>query len=161
MEIKINQLLNSKQINKIYLSTNDKKIINYCKKLDKNKIVIHERKDDSLSLNKTTNNQLLKHAIDIMPDEHILWTHVTSPFADSKIYDRAILKYKKLIRSHKADSLMSVTKLHGFFWLYNKPINYNSPKLMWPRTQDTKPLDHINSAIFISSKKIILNLIIE
>ena len=83
------------------------------------------------------------------------------PFTDSKIYDRAILKYKKLIRSHKADSLMSVTKLHGFFWLYNKPINYNSPKLMWPRTQDTKPLDHINSAIFISSKKIILNLIIE
>ena len=78
--LKINQLLNSKQINKIYLSTNDKKIINYCKKLDKNKIVIHERKDDSLSLNKTTNNQLLKHAIDIMPDEHILWTHVTSPF---------------------------------------------------------------------------------
>ena len=87
-----------------------------------------------------------------MPDEHILWTHVTSPFADSKIYDRAILKYKKLIRSNKADSDVC-NKITWFFWLYNKPINYTSPKLMWPRTQDTKPLDHINSAIFISSKK--------
>lgn len=153
LEIKINQLLKTKLINKIYLSTNDKKIINYCKKLNKKKIVIHERKDHSLSSNNTTNNQLLNHAIDIMPDDHILWTHVTSPFVDSKIYDKAILKYKKLIKSNKADSLMSVTKLYGFFWLNNKPINYNSPKLMWPRTQDTKPLDHINSAIFISSKK--------
>jgi len=153
LEIKIDQLLNAKQINKIYLSTNDKKIISYCKNLDNKKIVIHERKDNSLSLNKTTNNQLLNHAIKIMPDDHILWTHVTSPFADSEIYDQAILKYKNLIKSNRADSLMTVTKLYGFFWLNNKPINYVSPKLMWPRTQDTKPLDHINSAIFISSKK--------
>ncbi len=153
LEIKINQLVNAKQVNKIYLSTNDKKIINYCKKLNEKKIKIHERKDHSLSLNKTTNNQLLNNAIDIMPDEHILWTHVTSPFTDSKTYDKAILKYKKLIKSKKADSLMSVTKMYGFFWLNNKPINYTSPKLLWPRTQDTQPLDHINSAIFISSKK--------
>ena len=153
LEIKINQLLKSKEINKIYISTNDTKIMNYCKRLNKRKIVIHHRQDSSLSLNKTTNNQLLKHAIDIMPDGHILWTHVTSPFVDNKIYDQAILKYKKMITSNKADSLMSITKLFGYFWLNNKPINYSSPKLMWPRTQDTKPLNHINSAIFISSKK--------
>ena len=60
LEIKINQLVNAKQVNKIYLSTNDKKIISYCKKLNEEKINIHERKDHSLSMNKTTNNQLLK-----------------------------------------------------------------------------------------------------
>ena len=100
LEIKINQLVNAKQVNTIYLSTNDKKIINYFKKLNEKKIKIHERKDHSLSLNKTTNNQLLNNAIDIMPDEHILWTHVTSPSL-IKTYDKAILKYKKLIKSKR------------------------------------------------------------
>ena len=35
--IKLNQLLKSKLINKIYISTNDKKIINFAKKLKKKK----------------------------------------------------------------------------------------------------------------------------
>ena len=88
-----------------------------------------------------------------MPDEHILWTHVTSPFVDSKIYDQIIKKYINILKRRSADSLMTITKYFGFFWLDNKPLNYKSTKLQWPRTQDTKPLDHINSAVFISSKK--------
>jgi len=153
LEIKLGQLLRSKLINKIYISTNDKRIINYCKKLNTDKIIIHERIDRSLSSNQCSNNQLVNHAIKIMPDEHILWTHVTSPFVDSKIYDQIIKKYINILKRRSADSLMTITKYFGFFWLDNKPLNYKSTKLQWPRTQDTKPLDHINSAVFISSKK--------
>ena len=35
LEIKLGQLLRAKLINKIYLSTNDKKIIKFCKNLNK------------------------------------------------------------------------------------------------------------------------------
>ena len=48
---------------------------------------------------------------------------------------------------------MTITKYYGFFWMKNKPINYNSSKARWPRTQDTQAIDHINSAVFINSKK--------
>ncbi len=153
LEIKLNQLLKTKLINKIYLSTNDDRIISYYRKLNTNKIILHERIDKSLSSNKTTNNQLVNHAIDIMPDNHIMWTHVTSPFVDSKIYNQIIKKYMMVIRNKIADSLMTTTKYYGFFWMNKKPINYSSPRLQWPRTQDTKPIDHINSAVFINSKK--------
>ena len=79
LEIKLSQLLKAKLINKIYLSTNDKKIIYFCKKLNNKRIIVHERIDKALSLDKTSNTQLVNHAINIMPDDHILWTHVTSP----------------------------------------------------------------------------------
>lgn len=153
LEIKLGQLLRAKLINKIYLSTNDKKIIKFCKNLNNKRIIIHERMDKTLSLDQTSNYQLVNHAIDIMPNDHILWTHVTSPFVNEKIYDEIIRKYMSVLNSNKADSLMTITKYYGFFWMKNKPINYNFSKLKWPRTQDTQPIYHINSAVFINSKK--------
>ena len=152
VKIKLNQLIKTKQIHKIYLSTNDKKIINFAQTLNKKKIVIHQRIDKTLSTNNTSNNDLVKHAIKIMPNDHILWTHVTSPFVNSRIYNDSIKKYKKMIK-YGYDSLMSVTKLKGFIWDDTKSINYDYKKIKWPKTQDIKPLNKINSAIFINSKK--------
>ena len=89
--------------------------------------------------------------MNIIPDGHILWTHVTSPFIDEKIYDSAIKKYKNIIRS-KYDSMMTVTKIKGFVWDDKKSINYNYKKTKWPKTQDIKPLNKINSGIFLNSR---------
>ena len=44
LRIKLNHLIKCKTINKIYLSTNDEKIIKFSKKLNNNKIIIHKRK---------------------------------------------------------------------------------------------------------------------
>ena len=152
IKIKLNQLLKTKLINYIYLSTNDEKIIKLARSLKKKKIIIHKRKDASLSTGKTVTQKLINHASEIMPDGHILWTHVTSPFVDEKIYNKAIRKYKTMNRN-RFDSLMTVTKLKGFIWDDLKSINYNYKKTKWPKTQEIKPLNKINSAIFLSSKK--------
>ena len=48
---------------------------------------------------------------------------------------------------------MSITKIKGFIWDDKKSINYNYDKIKWPRTQDIKPLNKINSAIFINSRE--------
>ena len=96
--------------------------------------------------------KLITHAIKVIPDGHILWTHVTSPFVSSRIYDEVIKKYKSSLRK-SYDSLMSVTKIKGFIWDDKKSINYNYNKIKWPRTQDIKPLNKINSAIFINSRE--------
>ncbi len=152
IKIKLTQLLKAKLINKIYLSTDDSQIILFAKKLKSKKIIIHVRKDKSLSTSSTRTQKLIDHAMNIIPDGHILWTHVTSPFIDEKIYDGAIKKYKKIIRSKYYDSLMSVSKIKGFVWDDKKSINYNYKKAKWPKTQDIKPLNKINSGIFLNSR---------
>lgn len=151
INIKLNQLINAKLIDKIYLSTNDSKIIRFAKKLRSEKIVIHSRVDSSLSKDGTVTQKLIDHAMKIIPDGHILWTHVTSPFVDSKMYDKVIKKYKNIINL-KFDSLMTVTKIKGFVWDEKKSINYNYKKTKWPKTQEIKPLNKINSAIFLNSR---------
>ena len=156
LRIKINHLVKCKSIDKIYLSTNDEKIIKFVKYLKNDKIIIHQRIDKTLSTSKTVTQKLIEHASDIVPDGHILWTHVTSPFVNKNIYEKIIKKYKQILKK-KYDSLMTVTELKGFVWDNKKPINYNSKKIKWPKTQETKPLNRINSAVFLCSRENYIN----
>lgn len=152
LRIKINHLIKCKLIDKIYLSTNDEKIIKFVKKLTSHKIIIHRRSDKTLSTSKTTTQKLINHASDLILDGHILWTHVTSPFVNHNIYEKIIKKYKKIIKKNY-DSLMTTTELRGFVWDDKKPLNYDSKKVKWPKTQETKPLNRVNSAVFLSSRE--------
>jgi len=150
VKIKINQLLKVKQINKIFLSTDDKKIIKFVLSLNNSKIIIHERKNKNLSKDKTQTQTLINHAKDLIREGHILWTHVTSPIINEKIYDKIIFEYKKCLRK-KYDSLMTVTKIGGFVWNDKSPINYNHRHVKWPRTQTIRKLNKVNSAVFLNS----------
>jgi CMP-N-acetylneuraminic acid synthetase len=152
LKVKIDQLLKCKSINKIYLSTDDKKIINFIKKLKSDLIIIHQRVDKKLSTNQTSTQALIQHASDIIKEGHILWTHVTSPLIDNFSYEKIIKAYKKNLKNNY-DSLMTVTKFNGFIWNQKEPINYNSKKEKWPKTQDTNYLYKVNSAVFISSRE--------
>ena len=91
-EIKLLQLLKIKQIRNIYVSTDDSKILNYLKNYKNNKIIIHKRKK-KLSSSQTTTDELIRHAYEITNSDHLIWTHVTSPFFSSKLYQDAINKY--------------------------------------------------------------------
>ena len=77
LEIKLKQLIDSKYVTKILLSTNDDKVINYAASLDHQDISIHKR-DDLLSLSSTATDDLIPHVAELIPNNHILWTHVTS-----------------------------------------------------------------------------------
>ena len=152
LRIKINQLVKCRLIDRIYLSTNDDKIIRFVRNLNNIKIYIHKRSDKALSTSKTATQKLIEHASNIIPDGHILWTHVTSPFVTRLIYEKIIKKYKQIIKT-KHDSLMTITEIKGFIWNNKKPINYNNKKVKWPKTQETLPLNKVNSAVFLSSKE--------
>jgi N-acylneuraminate cytidylyltransferase len=93
---------------------------------------------------------LVKYVPTIVSQEHILWTHVTSPFINGNDYDEIIEKYFTSLE--KYDSLMTVKKIQNFLWdpESNGLINrINNEK--WPRTQDLKPYYEIDSAVFISN----------
>lgn len=66
-----------------------------------------------MSSSDTSTDQLVAHALELIPDGHILWTHVTSPFITEKHYDQIIRAYfDELARGY--DSLMTTTAIHGF-----------------------------------------------
>jgi len=149
-ELKISQLILVKGVRNIVVSTNDKKIINFLKRKKIKKIIIDKRARN-LCTNSTSTDQLIKYVPKLMKSDHILWTHVTSPFFDNKDYERAIKIYKNNLK--KFDSLMGVTKIQDFIYDKSKPINFNKKKEKWPQTQSLKKLFIINNTIFLTSKK--------
>ncbi|MBU4014666.1 acylneuraminate cytidylyltransferase family protein [Patescibacteria group bacterium] len=148
--IKLEQLSKMKMVDEIILSTNDKDIIDIGQRLDIPQLKI-DRRPEHLCTNETTTDDLIKYVPSLTQNEHILWTHVTSPFIQAKSYEAAIRIYFNNSTS-EFDSLMSVTKLQTFIWDQNGPINYDREQQKWPFTQSLPPLYEVNSGIFISSR---------
>ena len=152
IELKINQLVNSKLIDSICLSTDDQDIINYVKSLNNRKIKIDTR-NESLCRSSTSTDDLINYVKELIPTGHIIWTHVTAPFFNKEDYDKAINSYKKAIQKGY-DSLMTTTVLKTFLWYNKKPFNYDRSIEKWPRTQTLEPVHEINSSVFIANSKI-------
>ena len=149
LEIKLNQLLAVKEIDRIVLSSNDEVILEYADKIKNSRLIVHER-DDALGSSKTSTDDVIKLASTLVREGDVLWTHVTSPFFTSSDYSKSINKYYEML-DQGYDSLMSVSVVHGFLWNKTNPINYDRNIEKWPRTQTIEPLYEINSALFINS----------
>ena len=152
--IKLGQLLKCGLIENIFVSTNDPKVVEISEGLNSKKIKVILRPDELASSSASTDD-LIKYVPEIMPDAHVLWTHVTSPFIGPDIYDEMIKTY--LNNLDLFDSLVTVTKLQKFIWNDHKPLNYDRSLEKWPRTQTLKPLWEVNSGAFITSKAIYQN----
>lgn len=154
IEIKLKQLLDCSDVEKIILSTNDENIIEYAQSIIcDDKLYIHERRND-LAMSSTSTDSLVGHALElvdkVLPNSNILWTHVTSPFVTACEYSRIIKKFKEILIDKTYDSLMTTTLIHNFLWNEHGPINYDRSLEKWPRTQTLSPLHEVNSAAFIA-----------
>lgn len=152
IEIKLQQLLATQKVDEIVLSTNDKEILDYAQSLNLKKLTIHKRSEE-LSSSETSTDQLVAHALELIPNGHILWTHVTSPFITENHYNEIITTYFEQLKKGY-DSLMTTTLVYGFFWRDEKPFNYDQKVEKWPRTQTLKPLQEINSGAFLAASEI-------
>lgn len=157
LTIKLQQLIDCKAIDTIVLSTNDDEVIKLTEKLSSDKIKIDKR-PEHLATSSTSTDDLVKYVSSIIDEGIVLWTHVTSPFINSKIYEEAIEAYKTALEGGAYDSLMSVTALKTFIWNKEGAINYDRNKEKWPRTQTIEPLYEINSGIFLADISIYRNL---
>jgi CMP-N-acetylneuraminic acid synthetase len=158
LQLKLEQLILVTSIQEIILSSNDENALKIGKEFESksDKIKVIER-PDFLALSNTKLSDLVEYVPSVCSFDHILWTHVTSPFVTNLDYENAIVSYFTEIEKG-FDSLMSVRHYQNFLWDKNqsKIINKIS-ELKWPRTQDLKIWFEINSAIFIAAKKIYEN----
>ncbi|MDQ2078328.1 cytidylyltransferase domain-containing protein [Marinimicrobium sp. ABcell2] len=149
LELKLRQLIQAERIDEVILSTNDEDILEYARTLGSEKLTIHHRAD-SLCTSATSTDELMAHVVDLIPEGHILWTHVTSPFVNATCYDQMIKCYFEQL-DHGYDSLMSSTLIRSFLWNDGGPINYDRAVEKWPRTQTLPAVHEVNSAAFINS----------
>ncbi|NYS78421.1 acylneuraminate cytidylyltransferase family protein [Halomonas glaciei] len=156
IQIKIKQLLTSKLIDEIVLTTNDDDILAYAKSVNEPRLRLHKR-DENLASSATSTDQLVAHALELIPKGHILWTHVTSPFITQKHYDQIIRVYHDQLKNGY-DSLMTTTAIHGFLWQHERPMNYDRKVEKWPRTQTLEAVQEVNSGAFLASTEIYLEL---
>ena len=153
LENKLEQLVKAKNVSEIVLSTNDLVSIEFAslfaKRESKIKVIV---RPDELSSSETNLVDLVNYVPTICNYNHILWSHVTSPFISGEDYDIAIETYFDVINKG-FDSVMSAKRVQNFLWSTetNDLINRNSD-LKWPRTQDLKAVYEIDSGFFISSK---------
>jgi CMP-N-acetylneuraminic acid synthetase len=152
--IKLSQLLEVKEINTIIVSTDHEKVKEIARSFNNSKIVIDDRPSNLASSN-TSTDDLIKYVPSVISKGVVLWTHVTSPFIDSRIYSQAIKCYFNNLDNN--DSLMSVTEIQKFIWNESGPITYDSNKEKWPRTQTLSSLYEINSGIFLADIDIYKN----
>ena len=156
LEIKLIQLFECKSIRKVILSTNDNKVIRSAEtiasKLGYKELEIDIR-PDSLASSSASTDDVIKYVAAKLDFEHLLWTHVTSPFLTSQDYDICVEKYWHCC-NQGFDSLMTVQSHQSFYWNEEKPITYNRNKEKWPRTQTIKEIYEVDSGAFIASKGI-------
>ena len=149
--IKLEQLIQCKLIDSILVSTNDLEVVKITNSFNSKKIKVVLRPNE-LASSRASTDDLIKYVPEVMPDGHILWTHVTSPFINLDVYNQAIEKYFENLDHF--DSLMTVTKIQKFIWNDNEPVNYNRDMEKWPKTQTIKSLWEVNSGIFLAHKSI-------
>lgn len=153
LKIKLNQLIDTKLVDLVIVSSNDDKVEEIVNEFKTNGKVRYDHRPDSLALSSTSTDELMSYVPSIIDCGDVLWTHVTSPFIDANEYERIIQIYKGVVE-RGYDSLMTVKKVQSFMWDDKGPINYKRTDEKWPRTQTLNPIYEVNSGAFICSANV-------
>lgn len=153
IENKIRQLIASRLIDEIILSTNDEQCMNIARQYVSDSRLRIIPRPDELCLSSTNLQDLICYVPTITDAEHILWGHVTTPLCGAEQYDTGIEYYlAKLDEGY--DSLVGVTELKNFLLNKQGKLINNSTNIPWPRTQDLEPLFEINHTMFLAKREV-------
>ena len=154
IENKIKQLVETKLLDEIILSTNDETCMEIAQKYANNdtRVRIIPR-PENLCLSTTNLQDLICYVPTITDAVHILWGHVTTPLTGADQYDAGIQLYlDKLDEGY--DSLIGVTELKNFLLDKEGKLINNTTDIPWPRTQDLEPLYEINHTMFLAKREV-------
>lgn len=153
IENKIIQLLATKLVDEIILSTNDEQCIAVAEKYAKDKRLRIIPRPEELCLSSTNLQDLISYVPTITDADHILWGHVTTPLVGAELYDEGIsLYFSKLNEGY--DSLVGVKELRNFLLNTEGRLVNNNTGIPWPRTQDLEILYEINHTMFLTKREV-------
>jgi CMP-N-acetylneuraminic acid synthetase len=143
----LSTLLKVKGVDDIYV---------YCSNPDIKKYipegVKYLKRSESLDLDTTKMNEILKCFAREIPADIYVLTHTTAPFVTAKSIEKGL----SAIKSGEYDSSFAAKKLQDFLWKDGKPFNYNLENI--PRTQDLPGLYEETCGFYIYRNEIITSL---
>lgn len=145
LEVKLNQLKNSKGFKEIIVSSEDKNIL---KMSEKNGFNVHSR-NPKYSTSDIPMSEVYSYIASEIKGDNIAWINATNPLADSSIYSKALELYQELDSSY--DCLLSSINLQENVFYNGSPVNF-SP-YPWPRSQDLRGLVSLTFAINILKRE--------
>lgn len=148
-EIKLKQLLEADCFEEIVVSSDDEVVLNFASSFASS-IVKPVQREPDLCADETPLELLTVHAGMVCVEDHILWTHVTSPFTAGSAYRKAVKLYSKALELGH-DSLASAVSEHKYANFRGRTLNYGGSDF-WPRTQELEPVLLMSSAIFVAPK---------
>lgn len=153
MANKIRQLLETRQIDEIILSTNDETCMEIAHQYSSDSRLKIIPRPERLCLSSTNLQDLICYVPTITDAEHILWGHVTTPICGAKEYDEGIQAYLCHL-DEGYDSLVGVKELRNFLLNLDGKLVNNTTNIPWPRTQDLEPLYEINHTMFLAKREV-------
>ena len=153
MENKIRQLVQTKRVDEIIISSNDAECMEIASKYTSDSRVRIIERPNELCLDSTNLQDLICYVPTITDAKHILWGHVTTPICDADEYDKAVELYLSKL-SEGYDSLVGVVELKNFLLDESGKLVNNTTPIPWPRTQDLTPLYEINHTMFLAKREV-------
>jgi N-acylneuraminate cytidylyltransferase len=146
LELKIKQLINSRSVDKIIVSSESETALNIASSFDE--VLVHKR-DHYYSTSHVPMSEVYSHVASEIECEHIMWSQVTSPLTGPNIYKDAINTYKNLDK--KFDCLLSCVNINEYLLKDHKPINFT--RTPWQKSQDLKDVKALSFSINILKKE--------
>lgn len=153
--VKLAQLKACRTIDRIVVNTDDDEVARVACEIEAavaGPPIVTVCRPPALATSAARTDDVIAHVADTTPGDLVLWTHVTSPFVDSAMYDRAVAEFRAL-DPRRYDSLMSVSRLQEFVWAEGHPVNYDRQVAKWPRTQDLPAWAVVTSGIFLCPRE--------
>jgi N-acylneuraminate cytidylyltransferase len=119
---KIAQLKRVKSIDRIVVSSDSDKMLDFAKE---ECVEVHKRAPEFCDEKTKTFGEVVAHIADSVKGENIIWATCTSPLVFPKMYEQGINLYKQnVLNSNLFDSLISVEPFKRYMWDEKGPINY-------------------------------------
>ena len=141
LELKLNQIIESKSVDKIIVSSESSEVLDYANKF--NNVITHKR-DSSYSTSSVPMSSVYSHLAKEVECENIMWAQVTNPLAGSKIYQKAVDLYFSM--DSKFDCLLSCSEVKDYLLRDFKPLNFT--RIPWMKSQD---LEGIHELTFVAN----------
>jgi CMP-N-acetylneuraminic acid synthetase len=147
LAIKIGQLLQVKELDAVYVSSEDPAMLALAQELG----AIPVERDPYYATSVVPMSEVYAYMANQLSAEHVLLTHCTSPLSGADVYRRCIEAYRNGMGRH--DSLTTVADVKDFLYQDGKPLNFDPAKK--PRSQDLPDILKLTHVVSIAPREMV------
>lgn len=152
MELKIKNLLQVPELDKVIVNTNSEEAINIVKshpayQLGEGKLDFH-RREEYYASSHCSGSEFFKHLGEVTDTDVFVYSPCTSPFVKPETFSKCIQGFKS---STDCDCIATVSSIKEFLWLDGKPLNYDP--LNAPNSQDLPDVVALNFGVSVVGRE--------